>query len=187
MEKLTILMAHPDDETIFGWGAWPHAKRIISCSNDIHDHTKRWKNTDRKKALEEVGEILHVPVISLDYNADFSRLPGLTGELNTFVNTVKDLIKDDELVFTHNPWGEYGHLDHIFVHVLAKMYAKGVVFSDVVSQQKWFEVKGWCLSIPEEICEVDRDLYEKCKAVYQKYNCWTWWSPDITEMRLYYG
>jgi hypothetical protein len=67
------------------------------------------------------------------------------------------------------------------------MYGKQIIFSDAVSQQNWFLVKGWNLTMPVTECKFNPDLYNRCKAIYQKYNCWTWWSPDIKEMRLYYG
>lgn len=186
MKDITMLIAHPDDEVIFGWPVLKEAKKIICCANDYHDRTKRWEYSARKEALMEIGAFVDAEVVSPDRNCDFHKLSGLNGELNDFIFSIYELLKDERAIFTHNPWGEYGHLDHILAYTIAKNSGKTLIVTDIVQNTGWYPVFGWEYGNSVKQCEVDKVFYEKCKAIYVKHNCWTWHLPCIEKTRLYY-
>lgn len=178
----TLLIAHPDDEVIFFWWALKEIDRIVCCSSDINNPGRAWCK-DRKKALLEVGEALGVPVIVFDYNSEFYRLDSRNGELLQLQNKVLNNL-DGEII-THNLWGEYGHLDHILVNQIALASSHRIITSDIVSSGGWLKVKSINQGKLFRHDLIDLSLYEKLKAIYDKYGCWTWNKEPIKECFIY--
>lgn len=190
-EKYTMVIAHPDDETIFGFGMLKNAKRIICCSNGYID-IKGNLNTNGKKALTEIGELLNVSVSCLDYPRNFYKLGTEHNQLYRFAEFIKQIIKSEKTVFSHNFWGEYGNLDHILLYQILKTCCKSIITTNIcvnspynLARVEWFLVRPFAGGkfIGEAIN--DLGLYNKCKKIYEKYNCWTWGLPPIEKTNLY--
>jgi hypothetical protein len=185
MRDITILIAHPDDEVIFGWPVLKEAKRIICCSSDLNNATRQWCK-DRKKALQEIGAMTGAEIKCLDYDSEFYRVDARHGDLTQLAVNVLSLLQSAEFVYTHNPWGEYGHLDHILVHQIARASGKKLFYSDMCLDANWLPCTPWpLLQQPEKFCVNDISFYESCKRVYGKYGCWTWSKDPIINARLY--
>ena len=190
-EKLTtILISHPDDEIIFGFGVIKQAKRIICCVNDLNSDLPKsasWHRSwrDRQFALEEVGRLLGVEIINLGYNSDFSKLP--PEEKIKLSDKITELIKDEEIIFTHNIWGEYGHPDHILVHDIIKRSGKKILTTDIMVDNDFTGFRTY--KIPEienyQIVTNDLELYNKCKSIYVNCKCWTWGNEIIKSAKIY--
>jgi len=189
-KNMVMLVAHPDDEVIFGWPVLKEAKRIICCSSDLHNPERAWCK-DRLAALKEVGSLVDAEVFCLDYNSEFYRLSTRDGKLNEFVEEVLDLLRclipkyEDDIIFTHNSWGEYGNIDHILVNQIARLTDRKIITTDIAIDAGWFKVEN--LFLKEEISKhtIDLNFYEKCKKIYDKYGCWTWSKDPITQAKLY--
>jgi LmbE family N-acetylglucosaminyl deacetylase len=83
-------------------------------------------------------------------------------------------------VFTHNPWGEYGHEDHVHVFRIMEM------LRDEMGFRLW--VSGYCSNRSAELAaryapyfagehralETNPQLAEQIKELYQRHDCWTW-------------
>jgi hypothetical protein len=110
MKDVTLLIAHADDENLFCWPVLDRVKRIICASNDSENPERAWCK-ERGKCLDEVGELLGADVIQLPYNSEFYRLPTRDGSLKCAAVTIMGHLRGAETIFTHNAWGEYGHLD----------------------------------------------------------------------------
>lgn len=185
MRDLTILIAHPDDEVIFGWPVLKEASVIVCCSSDLNNPKREWCK-DRKKALQEIGKITGAEVICLDYDSEFYRVDARDGSLKKLADQVLALLPKNKKIFTHNPWGEYGHMDHILVHQIARAGGKRLIYSDMCIGAAWLPCTPWPSSkSPERFCVNDISFYEKCKAVYDRYGCWTWSKNPIMTARLY--
>jgi len=177
---MQLVMAHPDDEIIFGFGVLKEATSILICSNDKDNPERAWcKN--RGKALEEVGKYLGVKVHHLNFNSEFYRLPTRD---ETLKRMAKEVLKHiQEPIFTHNPWGEYGHLDHILIHTLVSHLE--IQYSDIALDLNWLPINK---VIPDKYIKTvgnDLELTEKCKAIYDKWGCWTWSQPPILKANIY--
>lgn len=170
-------MAHPDDEIIFGFPVIKEVNKIIICSSDLNNPERAWCG-DRKTAFEEVCEYLGVKMVCLDYNSEFYRLPTRDETLKKMANEILDIVGDD--IFTHNPWGEYGHLDHILIHNILKH--KNPCYSDIAIDLNWLPIHKTGEFVRE--VENDLDLYNKIKSIYDKYGCWTWSQPPILKAKL---
>ncbi len=188
LDKITMFWAHPDDEVIFGFPLLGRVKKIICCSSDIDNPLRKWCR-DRKLALMEIGRVTGAEIVCLDYSSDFYKLNSRDGSLNHFCEEVKRNLGGEEIIFTHNPWGEYGHLDHILVHHIARLSKKPLVFSDTAIFANWFTTDPMAtkyLNI-KPIGSFNNDLYfyDKYKAIYDKYGCWTWSQPPLQRINLY--
>jgi LmbE family N-acetylglucosaminyl deacetylase len=90
-------------------------------------------------------------------------------------------------VFTHNPWGEYGHPDHVQLSsVVTSLRAElgfAVSFSNYVAPRS-LELAGRYLPClrREATLATDRALAGRLKAHYAAHACWTW-HPDYEPPR----
>ena len=185
---IQLVMAHPDDEVIFGWPVLQKVGSILICSNDRNNSLRAWCRY-RYQALQEVGELLGIEVKSLDYDSDFYKLNARDGSLKHWMNEVYANIRHDaEYIYTHNWMGEYGHLDHILVYLTMLKTGKKLITSDIHMESDW-------LSFPEipidgrpgraiSKCVIDMEFYAKCKAIYDKHGVWTWNQPPVCHCDL---
>ncbi len=85
-------------------------------------------------------------------------------------------------VFTHNPWGEYGHPDHVQVSTVVRTLAGelgfGVRFSSYIAPRS---MRFAAEFLPHLRCDsvlaTDGALAERLQAHYVAHGCWTW-HPD---------
>lgn len=99
-----------------------------------------------------------------------------------------DELKGVANVFTHNPWGEYGHPDHIQVNKALVEVQKDLGFDiyvttycGIITLKLVNQYLPLGLPIKEYVSiETDRDLARQIVSLYKKYNCWTYhddWNP----------
>tara|TARA_E500000331_G_scaffold357022_1_gene417240 strand:- start:5858 stop:6493 length:636 start_codon:yes stop_codon:yes gene_type:complete len=209
-------MAHPDDEIIFGWPILQNPeikKKILICSSDYNNPGRQWcKN--RKEALFEIGNYVDSEeTICLDYNSEFYRMPtrpvngGPTEEdgktsghwrlmCQHIVNTIENMSEDCDAIFTHNPYGEYGHIDHLMLFDLVyKNFEKPILITDIKQGSNWAKLPNedknkriknlfYRDSFLED-CKLDKILLSFCKAKYESKNAWTWSDPVIENCNVY--
>lgn len=95
-------------------------------------------------------------------------------------------------VFTHNPWGEYGHEDHILVFSVIQALQASHPFelwvsSYVSNETHAFMKQRTHLLGKSVVCgKTNSSRYEQLKMFYQKYQCWTWQSPYKLPKREYF-
>ena len=110
LEDCTKLMvvAHPDDETLWGGAHLLDGKYFVVCLTDGYNKVRRQEFLNAIKESGNKGLILRYP-------------DKVHGERSNWVGDKKDIIKDLDtiltykhwnMVATHNPEGEYGHIHH---------------------------------------------------------------------------
>src|SRR5277367_2819350 len=105
MKDVTLLIAHPDDEALFCWPVLDRVKRIVCASSDRFNAERQWCR-ERGDCLRDVGKLLGAEIVCLDHSSEFYRLPTRTGELKLLAQTLMDQLRGEEIIFTHNAWGE---------------------------------------------------------------------------------
>ena len=192
--KRILIVAHPDDEILFFSSILENIEKVIVCFSG----SKSKVITDGREALKSQYPLSNIEWLNLDesdvYGASDWKKPVIADRgirvsrdevsyRETFDNLIEifkiKLISYD-VVYTHNPWGEYGHEEHVSVFnaVLNSVrgYDKKVFVSCYLSDrsQKLFLMQSHLLLgeiqsgiIPKELCARLKRLYIDC-------NCWTW-------------
>lgn len=190
MKDVTLLIAHPDDEALFCWPVLDRVSRIICVSSDLHNPERAWCK-ERGECLLEVGKLLGCSVDLSHHDSEFYRLPTRNGDLKRVAESLIRQLGDDGIGFTHNAWGEYGNIDHILCHHIARTWqARGegrtVLVSDIAQEINWLPVTPWDQETyygggSAGKFEIDRPLFDRIKAIYDARGCWTWaWEPQET-------
>ena len=122
-----VIVAHPDDETIFMGGTilrYPNWNWKIVCVTHGADSPR---STELREAVEKYKEfgIKNISSINLGLEDSYD-----SNEAEKQTNQIRERIKSIlaekfDVVFTHNVKGDYGHPQHIVisrvVHELSKM------------------------------------------------------------------
>jgi hypothetical protein len=206
LEDITVVtvLAHPDDEIIFGWPIMQEPaikKKLIICSSDLHNPLRK-SVSHRKHSLEEVCKRLQITDLTcLDYPSEFYHLESRRGSLSRFIEHVRDIIRDKMVnetkfvLYTHNILGEYGHMDHKLIHSIVLNLSTRMLYTDILLQSNWLPDKTSFSSLVTQLYfgkenllkEVSLNLewYTEFKTIYQLNGCWTWDKPPVTNCGVY--
>jgi hypothetical protein len=195
--KILMVMAHPDDEIIFGWPIFQNAsidKELLVCSSDSNNARRQWC-AHRKHVLFDLCSRFDIPVTCLDYDSEFYRMETRRESLSRLHEevTAHFLQKDCDFIFTHNPVGEYGHLDHKMVFdIVINNTQKPIMITDICRKSNWPSYER----MPERMkksfyvqfyksCSLNKIVYEYCERHYQKQKAWTWSMAPVDTCNLY--
>lgn len=196
---ITLLIAHPDDEALFAWPVLDRVKRIVCASNDAFNPERAWCK-GRGTCLADVGRLLGCEIVQLPHSSEFYRMPTRNGELKALATVLAGHLRDAETVFVHNQWGEYGNIDHMLCHHIARTVQAEtgceLLVSDiaVTKSPAWLPITPWHPSgernydgtlVSGTEHEIDRPLYDRIKGIYDARGCWTWSFPVVEKCRVY--
>ena len=204
-----IVVAHPDDEALWLSGVLASADRVVLCFGDQFGRPKSSLARRRAVAAVPLTGLVNLAVpesgagFSVDWNAPRLTQAGVAitdVEANrryetNYARLVEQLVETLQGcgdVYTHNPWGEYGHAEHIQVHRAVAALQAELGFTLWWSNYVGPRTRGLAAQIGREPCwtrqrtvPVDRVLAHRLMRVYQRHGAWTWsrfhrWPPQET-------
>lgn len=192
-----VVVAHPDDEALWLSSVVASVDRVVFCFADPFG--KPEIAAARRQAIAalplkgvselgipESGSRLFVDwahprmtptgisitdaAVSARYEANYGRL----------VESLRGALAGSRSVFTHNPWGEYGHPEHIQVHravaALQGELGHTLWFSNYVGRASWLVARSLC----GEPCWSERltlrpdlPVARRLQATYRRFGAWT--------------
>lgn len=197
---MAVVVAHPDDEALWLSSVAGSAGRTVFCFGDPFGRPE--KAAARRQAVTALPlsgvTDLRISESGAGFSVDWTHPePTPAGiaivddearvryEANyaKLVETLRDVLAGFRTVCTHNPWGEYGHAEHIQVHraVTALQAELGytVWFSNYVGRASWLLAKRLgsepCWS-ERLVLTPDLAIARKLKDVYRRHGAWTWTS-----------
>ena len=199
LENFTIVLAHPDDEVIFASSILKTAKKIIICFGESANEPNISRS---RKTLYEKYPLRNISFLKIKESPRWQKMSYLPllnpleteygiNKGSSFEDKYKEnfykiyealdsQLKNETTIVTHNPWGEYGHPEHIQVHrCICKLAAKfkfkvyvtgyGSGLSSELMYKTNHKISNFAL-----IKNVEKSFFNKLKELYIYSGCWTW-------------
>ena len=211
-ENSVVVAAHPDDEVLWFSSALPYVDQLILCFLRVKAHPD-W-TTGRQKSIAEYpldnmislgldeSEVFYAvdwsQPVATDYGLLISRGPMSDAvyrkSFEILQEKLRKLLAGYRNVITHNPWGEYGHIEHVQVYRAIKSLQEELNF-DIwypnYCSNKSVMLMAMSLSqldVVTQTLPTNKALAESIMNIYKKNNCWTWyddheWCDEETFIR----
>lgn len=200
-KKVVLVLAHPDDEIIFTNSILKRVDKTIICFQNIPQEILISKGRYQSALNYPLKNFYQLGLTQsrfsnkiINWRKPLETKYGIDGYLNKndykknykllFEKLAKILTKDC-VVITHNPWGEYGHPEHIQVNrVISELALKkrfeffvtGFVSTSTLEYSRLLMNR---LSSNFIKYEIDIELYQSIKKLYDKNLCWTWFNDSL--------
>lgn len=192
--RALVILAHPDDEILFGWPLLQEHSQydVYAC---VLSHNRGKYGEGAMHAFRTVCDILNITNVTewvRQVDTNFSRLDprpksgsSLMDVMNHFLSDVQWIVREvkPDVVFTHNPMGEYGHTDHRMVFHLASSLSLPMLLTDICfTNPCHFNTE----SVPpiyrlfykshsnKRECDLNMAWFEAMKAIYVGNKSWSW-------------
>jgi LmbE family N-acetylglucosaminyl deacetylase len=127
MKKYCIICAHPDDETLFFSSILNSFGQdcIVHC---LTDGNADGRGDERKKEFSHAMKYFEVTNFKWSGLADIYELNIEQNKLEKEIQETINSLPKDSIIFTHGPFGDYGHPHHIQVALVVHRIAfkKGI-------------------------------------------------------------
>ena len=190
-----LIVAHPDDEVLWFSSLLDRVEKVVICFSP--------EELIQGKLMEFFKDypLKHVEFLRLErfgrYRKINFRFPFRTS-CGLFIKSspmaamryrkncrilkqrLNGFISENSTVFTHNPWGEYGHEEHVQVSAVVKDLSaiKGAnVWYDNYGSRKTYSLMGKTLFSCDYDAfrrPIDKKLVHQLKSFYLDKGCWTW-------------
>lgn len=191
-KKVLGILAHPDDEVIFGWPIFQRqdVQKYLLTISDNGYCKKQGGNP-----LAALNEICFSEDIffcgCLNINANFYIQPVIRewGRIFKVVRLIQEAISklireiQPDYIFTHNPVGEYGHGSHEAVFKIVSQHekVKNLLFTDIcLPTEKYISTDGLSDFIKRIFyrgsywrCVLDTAYAIRCEQVYREHLSWS--------------
>lgn len=214
-EKSVLIVAHPDDEILWFSSVLERMDKIVICYSEIGSRPD-W-TAGRHQALADYplasvtglglteseafnGARWENPVAApygLEVAKSDRTMPGFSAtryrdnyaELRKWLSHNLTGVRN---VYTHNPWGEYGHEEHVQIYAAVKALQPAFGFSLWWSNycsnksaplmlSRFARFRSRCHAI-----ETNVKLAHQIKELYQRHGCWTWYDDYEWPEREYF-
>lgn len=198
-EDSAIVAAHPDDEVLWFSSVLAEVDQVILCYIGA-DAQPAWSSGRRKSItdyplpnvsaldLRESGAFLAVDwrnVTETEYGLAITE-GGLSDaryreNYERLLDKLGNSLTGMKNVFTHNPWGEYGHVEHVQVYravrTLQSKLGFNLWFSTYFSKETMslMDRSRVLLEGDKITLSTNKTLARRIADLYKANNCWTWY------------
>lgn len=205
-----MVVAHPDDEIL--WLAPPTrlATTVVVAFPVSKDLPERTRARERVRSGHPIAGLRFLPFSEAGVYRQSNwrnrplttegvrlrrRCPGdrrrhYAANYELLLQALDTLVAEHDIVYTHNPWGEYGHEEHVQVcHVVMELAARhhrsvrvwdGLTVAELAvigcrTRMDFYDPLPTGLAVVE--LPVDLAFYRTVRGLYQRHGAWTW-EPD---------
>jgi LmbE family N-acetylglucosaminyl deacetylase len=193
-----VVVAHPDDEALWLSSVVASADRIVFGFGDVFDKPRESEARRQAVAALPLSGIVNlgIPESGAGWKSNQVRLELAPSHIRIFDAAARARYESNSAklldglraslagcrdVYTHNPWGEYGHSEHIQVYgavtALQEELGYTVWFSNYVGGRNWTFVRRLAESLSwarRSIVKPDVPTARKLMRVYRRYGAWTY-------------
>ncbi len=198
-EKSVLVVAHPDDEILWFSSILDKVSTIVICFTDAEHHPELGEA--RRLSLAE--HAYKDKIVSLElrqvkshnmsrwpnpeessYGLRLSRRPEFDApykaQASRAATALAPHIQGADNVFTHNPWGEYGHEDHVQINRVVTQLARdcgaAIWYDSYVSNKSSLLMRSFIKDFgkPYYTMPVDADRARQIADTYHRNGAWTW-------------
>jgi len=197
IQNAVLVVAHPDDEILWFSSILDQCRSVLVCFGTSAASKHFWDSG--RAVVMKTYPLTKVEFLKLTQSEAFDaanwnrpkeadsglRLRRRTRPL--YEKNAQELrrilevkLKHESLVFTHNPWGEYGHEEHVQVFkILTQLKDKlgfDLFVNSYVSNRSVQLMSRYAHSFEGSpvVREINRPLAHKLKRLYLDNDCWTW-------------
>lgn len=196
--QAAVVVAHPDDEALWLSSIVACADCVVFCFGALFERPRDTQARRQAVAALPLSGIVDLAVpesgaglctdwanpeptpygIRIDQAAARARYES---NYATLLESLRGTLGGFQDVYTHNPWGEYGHTEHIQVfRAVAALQAElgyTIWFSNYVGARSWALARrvgsqlrwAWRRILP-----TDRATARRLRRVYRLHGAWTW-------------
>ncbi len=182
--KYIVVVAHPDDEILWASSICEKASKVIICFSEDKNSLKisQGRKIFSKNAPENFYflDIKEPSQKGITFFQNKSYIRNCISD-KSFKKIKKELLKliDCKSVYTHNYWGEYGHPQHVAIHLAVRSICKEKKIS--CKMFSYFNLRTFALRncylrrnyVILEKKKVSEKLFFNLKNQYTKSHCWT--------------
>lgn len=196
IQNAVMVVAHPDDEILWFSSILNQCKSVLVCFGPSATSKESWDGG--RAVLMETYPLTKVRFLKLRQSDAFEaanwnkpkdaesglqlrRRSSLYEENAEKLRSILEVeLKHEKLVFTHNPWGEYGNEEHVQVfRVLTGLQERlgfDLFVTSYVSDRSVKLMSRYVHSLEGNLLmrETNRMLAHRLKNLYVENNCWTW-------------
>lgn len=199
-EDSVLIVAHPDDDILWLSSVFDKVGKVVFCFNELPrcpELGPARKRTIADYPLPDVSTLdiseVHAfnkadwsqPVIT-DYGIELSRSQDVDARYRAAYEDVSSalegVVKGAKNIFTHNPWGDYGHEDHVLVYraikTLQPRYGYTLWFSNYCSNRSISLMNHYVSGFRSDYrcLPGNLELAHEIADIYKKHGCWTWYT-----------
>ena len=198
-EDSLLIVAHPDDDILWMGSVIDKVDAVIFCFNDDPGNPSVGKA--RQRTIKEYP-LSNVSTLDLNETQSWDKADWTHPDASAYgIKIVKSLesesryqeayeellkvlrsrVAEAKNVFTHNPWGEYGHEEHVLVYRVLKAlqteFHFDVWFSNYCSNRSVNFMNHFIsgFDVVYESLPVNLPLVNEIAEIYRKNECWTWY------------
>lgn len=193
-----VVVAHPDDEALWLSSVVASAERIVFGFGAVFDKPRTSEARRQAVAALPLNGIVNlgIPESGVGFNSGRAQSELTAAGVRISDSTVRARYESNYAklleglrasltgcrdVYTHNPWGEYGHAEHIQVYravtALQDELGYTVWFSNYVGAGSWTLARGLAERLRwarRSIVRPDVATARMLMRVYRRYGAWTW-------------